>query len=176
MTRLILALLVCAGGTIPLAQTGTLAQTGKAAELRIGEPLREATLRGLNGPPTTLSELRGKPLIINVWASWCGPCREEMASLDRLAWLDIGRSFRIIGISTDDDPGQALAWLKASNATINQYIDTRLQMENMLGASRLPLTVLVDAQGRVREKIYGARQWDSPESLTLIRRTFAPRQ
>jgi hypothetical protein len=99
-----------------------------------------------------------------------------MASLDRLAWLDIARSFRIIGISTDDDPVQALAWLKASNATINQYIDTRLQMEDMLGASRIPLTVLVDAEGRVREKIYGARQWDSPESLMLIRRTFALRQ
>jgi thiol-disulfide isomerase/thioredoxin len=173
MTRSILALFLCASGVMPLAHAGTPAQAGSTQQLRIGEQLREATLSGLNGPPRMLAELRGRPLIINMWASWCGPCRAEMASLDRLAWLDIARSFRIIGISTDDDPQQARAWLKASNATINQFIDSHLQMENMLGASRIPLTVLVDAHGRIVEKVYGAREWDSPESLKLIQKAFA---
>ncbi|MDB6091386.1 MAG: TlpA family protein disulfide reductase [Gammaproteobacteria bacterium] len=141
-------------------------------EVGIGEPIREATLQGLNGPSRKLSEFHGSPLIINVWASWCSPCREEMASLERLAWLELARHFKVIGISTDDDPAQAGAWLKQSNATISQFVDTRLQMENMLGASRLPLTVLVDANGRVVEKIYGGREWDSPESLKLIREAF----
>jgi len=141
-------------------------------EVPIGDTVREATLQGLNGPPRKLSEFRGKPLIINLWASWCEPCRAEMASLDRLAWLEPGRHFSIIGISTDDDPARAKEWLEASNATINQFIDTRLQMENMLGASRIPLTVLVDPAGRVVDKIYGAREWDSPESLQLIRTAF----
>jgi thiol-disulfide isomerase/thioredoxin len=162
--------------TRPPAWAEAPAQARHDSTVGIGEPLREATLHGLNGPPRTLSEFRGKPLIINVWASWCDPCRGEMASLDRLAWLDVARSFRIIGISTDDDPEQARAWLKASHATINQFIDDRLQMEHMLGASHIPLTVLVDAHGRVREKIYGARQWDSPESLNMIRKAFAARQ
>jgi thiol-disulfide isomerase/thioredoxin len=119
-----------------------------------------------------LSAFRGKPLIINVWASWCGPCRQEMASLDRLAWLEVARDFNIIGVSTDDYPERALAWLKDSHATISQFIDAQLQMENMLGASRLPLTVLVGADGRVLEKIYGSREWDSPDTQRLIRRTF----
>ena len=95
-----------------------------------------------------------------------------MASLERLAWLKRARHFNIIGISTDDDPARAKTWLKESNATISQFIDTRLQMENMLGASRLPLTVLVDADGRVVDRMYGAREWDSPESLELIRKAF----
>lgn len=141
-------------------------------ELGIGERLREASLQGLNGPARKLSEFRRKPLIINMWASWCGPCRAEMASLDRLAWLDVARHFSVIGISTDDDPEQARTWLQSSNATINQFLDQHLEMEHMLGASRIPLTVLVDADGRVVEKIYGAREWDSPESLQLIRRAF----
>lgn len=145
-------------------------------EVDIGQTVREATLRGLNGPPRNLSEFRGRPLIINLWASWCGPCREEMASLDRLAWLEPARHFSIIGISTDDDPARAMEWLAASNATINQFIDTRLQMENMLGATRIPLTVLIDAEGRVVEKVYGARDWDSPESLRLIRTAFGRRK
>jgi thiol-disulfide isomerase/thioredoxin len=140
--------------------------------VRIGEALREATIQGLNGPPRKLSEFRGKPLIINVWASWCGPCRAEMASLERLAWREPTGRFNIIGISTDDDRDQAEIWLKSSNATINQFIDSGLRMENMLGASRLPLTVLVDARGVVLEKIYGARQWDSPDALQMIGAAF----
>ena len=119
-----------------------------------------------------MSAFRGKPLIINVWASWCGPCKEEMASLERLAWQDQTANFAIIGISTDDDAGQARRLLQYKNATISQYIDHDLEMENMLGASRLPLTVLVDAQGRVLQKIYGAQQWDSAPALRLIDDAF----
>ena len=141
-------------------------------EVQVGQALRQAALQGLNGPSRALSEFRGRPLIINVWASWCGPCRAEMASLERLAWHDQAKAVTIIGISTDDFADQAKAWLKHSNATINQFIDQRLQMEHMLGASRLPLTVLVDSHGRVLDKIYGARQWDSPESVSLLVKTF----
>ncbi len=80
-------------------------------EVAIGQPLRDATMRGLNGPVRKLSEFRGRPLLINVWASWCGPCRAEMASLERLAWLDDTRYFTIIGISTDDYVDKAQAAL-----------------------------------------------------------------
>jgi thiol-disulfide isomerase/thioredoxin len=155
-------------GSLPI--TASLAKT--PGEVEIGDTLREARIQGLNGPSRTLSEFRGKPLIINVWASWCGPCREEMASLERLAWLDETARFTVIGISTDDDPDQAKALLRRTNATINQFIDSKLLMENMLGASRLPLTVLVDSHGRVLDKIYGAQAWDQPEALQLIGKTF----
>lgn len=141
-------------------------------EVEIGQTLRDASLLPLNGKPRRLSEFRGKPLIINVWASWCGPCRAEMASLERLAWTDTGARLSIIGISTDDDPRAALRWLRASNATLSHFIDRQLELENMLGASNIPLTVLVDAQGRVVDKVYGAKAWDAPEALRLIERAL----
>jgi thiol-disulfide isomerase/thioredoxin len=142
-------------------------------EVPVGQLLREATMQGLDGPSRPLSFYRGRPLIINVWASWCGPCRAEMASLERLAWSGAAQPFTLIGISTDDHPEAARAWLKRSNATVSHYIDRALELENMLGASRLPLTLLVDAQGRVLEKVYGAREWDSAASVALITRTFS---
>jgi thiol-disulfide isomerase/thioredoxin len=152
-----------------------VARASGPEEVQVGQLLHEAALQGLNGPSRHLLEFRGRPLIINVWASWCGPCRAEMASLERLAWRDEGREFAIIGISTDDYLDQAKEWLKHSNATISQYIDRGLQMERMLGASTLPLTVLVDAQGRVLDKIHGARDWDSPESIAFVRKAFRTR-
>jgi hypothetical protein len=78
----------------------------------------------------------------------------------------------VIGISTDDDRAAALKWLRESNATLSHFIDANVVLENMLGASRIPLTVLVDARGRVVDKVRGAREWDSPESVQLIQRAF----
>ncbi len=162
----VVAVLLCLAVTDPVALANTPAQ------VPIGGSLRDATLQGLNGPSINLSAFRGRPLLINVWASWCGPCRQEMASLERLAWRFENQSFAMIGISTDDSANQAQSFLKNTNATISHFIDHGLQMENMLGASKLPLTVLVDANGRVLEKIYGARQWDGSEALQLIDKVF----
>jgi len=167
--RRLWALLLC----LAVANPAAIANT--SVEVPIGGILRDATLQGLNGRSQRLSAFRGRPLIINVWASWCGPCREEMASLERLAWRDGEQYFSIIGISTDDEADQAKRLLKTANATISHFIDTDLQMENMLGASRLPLTVLVDADGRVLEKVYGARQWDGPDAQRLIDAAFHKR-
>lgn len=167
-------LALCAGAWSPWA---ALAQGAEKlpAEVKVGQPLQDATMTGLNGPTRKLSDYRGRPLLINVWASWCAPCRAEMASLERLAWLDHPVPFAVIGISTDDYPERAMQLLKSTNATISHFIDRRLQLETLLGASRLPLTVLVDAQGRVVDKVYGAREWDSPQSQALVRGAFSAR-
>jgi thiol-disulfide isomerase/thioredoxin len=134
--------------------------------------LREATMQGLFGPARRLSEFRGKPLIIAVWASWCGPCREEMGSLERLSRRGGGKQFVLIGVSTDDYPSAAKEFLRQSKTTFSNFIDSQLLMENMLGANQIPLTLLIDAQGRVLAKFHGAREWDSPEALELISKTF----
>ena len=155
-----------------LGPCASAAAANPPAEIPIGEMLPDAALQGLNGPSRRLSDYRGKPLIINVWASCCGPCRAEMASLERLAWRNDRGDFSVIGISTDDYPERARALLNSSNATISHFIDHRLHLETLLGASRLPLTVLVAADGRVVEKVYGARAWDSPGAIAMIAEAF----
>jgi thiol-disulfide isomerase/thioredoxin len=143
-----------------------------AGEVPIGQALRDARLLGLNGPSRRLSDYAGHSLVINVWASWCGPCRQEMQSLERLAWRDPPVPFTIIGISTDDDPELARQLLARTHATLTHFIDEHLLWEHMLGANTLPLTVLVDARGHVVDKIHGARAWDSPDALALIAHAF----
>jgi thiol-disulfide isomerase/thioredoxin len=137
----------------------------------IGAPLRQATLDPLLGPARELSAYRGKPLVINVWASWCGPCRAEMGSLQRLAQR-YGKQFNVIGVSTDDYRDRASAFLRGAGISFPNYIDHQLQLEIMLGADRIPLTLLVDARGRVLARHYGSREWDSPQSVALIASTL----
>lgn len=141
-------------------------------EVPVGGTLREARLNGLTAPPAMLSSFRGKPLLINVWASWCGPCRAEMASLDKLSKRYPKRPFRLIGISTDDYPEKAYAFLEKAGISFDNYIDAKLELENMLGANRLPLTLLIDAKGKVLAKHYGARDWDGEEARRLVGREF----
>ncbi len=139
-----------------------------AGPVEVGQILPDAAMAGLNGPDKRLAAYRGRPMIINVWASWCGPCRAEAVSLERLAWSPAGKGYTVVGISTDDDRAAALRWLKQSNATLSHFIDAGLALENLLGANTIPLTVLVDAQGRVVAKVRGAREWDSAESVKLL--------
>jgi thiol-disulfide isomerase/thioredoxin len=127
---------------------------------------------GLNGPDRQLSMYFGRQLIINVWASWCGPCRAEAASLERFAWGEDGAKYTVIGVSTDDDKVAAQRWLAQSKATLPHFIDRGLVLESMLGASRIPITVLVDEQGRVVARIEGAHDWEQRESRALIERAF----
>jgi len=150
--------------------TTALART--PGEVRVGAYLRDAALHGFNGQTKKISDFKGKPLIINVWASWCGPCRSEMDSLERLARRYSGKQFNVIGISTDDDGDAAAAFLKQSGITFENFLDSHVILENMLGANTIPLTILVDARGRVLEKARGAYEWDSPEVINAIAEFF----
>ena len=146
----------------------TAATPGEIAEGRV---LRDVVMRGLTVESRLLSSFRGKPLIINMWASYCSPCLQEMGSLERLSQR-YGEHFNVIGISIDDYVERAQGFLAKVDTSFPNFIDYKLTIENMLGANRIPLTVLVDADGRVLYKVYGAREWDSPEVVRAIAKAF----
>ena len=99
----------------------TTASAGTPGEVAVGELLREATLDGLNGKTKTFSYLKGKPLLINIWASWCSPCRDEMSSLERLAKRYNKKAFNVIGISTDDYRNKAIDFIKQTEITFEKF-------------------------------------------------------
>ncbi len=139
--------------------------------IQVGNQLPSAKLNGLLVKPRNLSDFRGKPLIINVWASWCGPCREEMPSLQSLHQQH-NRHFEVIGISTDDDIKSATSFVIESKLSFNNYLDHQLELERILGANTIPLTILVNSDGRVVKKIYGTRNWNSLETKQMIANEF----
>ena len=154
-----------------LSALGALPAAATPGEIMAGKVLREAPMKGLSGNSRMLSDFRGKPLVINVWASHCPPCLAEMGSLERLA-RRYDKKFTVIGISTDDYSDRALAFLQKAKTTFPHFIDQQLALENMLGADRIPLTLLIDADGKVLQKIYGAREWDSPDAVAAIAKAF----
>lgn len=95
-----------------------------------------------------------------------------MGSLERLARRYGGKQFNVIGISTDDDGYAAAAFIKRSKVSFENLLDSNMLLENMLGANTIPLTILVDAHGRVLEKAHGAYEWDSPETVDSIAEIF----
>ena len=145
---------------------------GTDGEIEIGGYLRDTPMHGFSGKIKKFSDFRGKPLIINVWASWCPPCQAELPSLERLARRYGGKQFNVIGISTDDDGNAAAASIKNSRLTFENFLDSNVVLENMLGADTIPLTILVDAQGRVLDKARGAYEWDSAKTIDVIANTF----
>lgn len=164
MNAVFLALALAAGAA---AVPGAAART--PGEVEVGQLLREAPMQGILGPSRLLSAFRGKPMIINVWASWCGPCKAEMPSLQRLA-RRAGDQVHVIGISTDDYHDRAESFVRTLDIRFPNFIDSKLRLEHMLGAERLPLTVLVDAQGRVVARHVGAKEWDSPDAVAYVAR------
>jgi thiol-disulfide isomerase/thioredoxin len=160
---------------LALAAPALATPLAKARLVPEGAAIPDQPLYGLFHDYRKFSDFKGKPLVINVWASWCGPCRAEMGSLDRLAKRHNGRQFHIIGISTDDYPEKATDYLTRTRVSFDNYIDRDLLWETMLGAQRIPLTVLVDAEGRVVKRVYGAKAWDSPEMGALIEKALGLR-
>lgn len=164
---LVLSLVVSLASPLYAATTG---------EIKTGSQLREADLLSFDGMINKLSDYKGKPLIINVWASWCGPCRDEMPSLDYLARHYGSDRLNIIGVSTDDNVIAAYNFIVKSKVSFKNYIDRNLMLENMLGANRIPLTILIDSNGVVLQKIRGSRDWSDPAIIKHLDKVFKSAQ
>jgi len=151
-----------------LLLSNSLCLAGTPGEVKIGSLLRSVNMQGLNVGDKQLNDYRGKPMIINVWASWCGPCRAEMQSLEKLANKYDKNQLNLIGISTDDYRNRALDLIDQTEITFDNYIDKKLVLENMLGANRIPLTLLIDKNGKVLKKFHGSLVWNNPKMIELI--------
>jgi peroxiredoxin len=149
--------------------TRVRSQVAERHAVRVGDEAPNFRLRDLDGNVTSLSQFRGKVVLLNFWATWCGPCRVEMPAMEQLYRSFPRREFQILAVSTDSQ-GEAVTrpFQQKIGLTFPILHDTDMEVGMTYGARSLPMTLMVDRQGVVRHKIFGARDWDSPEARELI--------
>lgn len=121
-----------------------------AAEPAVGQPAADFALRSLGSANVRLSEHRGEVVLINFWATWCGPCRQEMPLLDELYAKYQRAGFTLLGVNIDASAAQASEMARALKVTYPILIDERQEVGRLYQAGTMPLSVLIDRQGVVR--------------------------
>ena len=136
---------------------------------RVGPTAPNFQLWDLNGNPISLAEYRGRVVLVNFWATWCGPCRVEMPAMERLYREFNRKDFEILAVSTDPQGVAVTRPFKESLGLSFPILhDSDFRVGVAYGARTLPITFLVDRQGMIRHRIFGARDWESPEARQLI--------
>ena len=114
------------------------------------QPAPDFTLKSLSGENLKLSELRGQVVLVNFWASWCGPCRQEMPLLDEMYQRYQKLGFTILGVNVEQDVAPAQAMLKENPVHFPVLFDPQSTASKLYNLNAMPTTVLVDRSGNVR--------------------------
>lgn len=163
----------------PQAPQGTVAETsesiGKVDIANAGKPAPAVPFANPQGGPATLATFRGKPLMVNLWATWCGPCVREMPTLDALAEREAGR-FKTIVVSQDLQGQQVIApfFARQKFKALEPYADTKNVLMTALQTDTLPTTIFYDAAGKEQWRVTGAMDWSGERAKKLIEGALNP--
>jgi thiol-disulfide isomerase/thioredoxin len=172
---LLVALLLAPPGPGP----GALAQADAdaAGQAPLGEfipasrpwPAPPVAFTDADGKTLSLRDFAGKLVLVNLWATWCAPCRREMPSLERLQ-TRLGDKLTILAISEDRGGSKAVAPFIANLGlkVVKTYLDPESAVGHAFKVDGLPTSVLIDRQGRVLGRVEGEAEWDSPKMLAII--------
>jgi peroxiredoxin len=141
---------------------------------QIGQPLADFTLADLQGQTRQLAALRGKVVFMNVWATWCPPCIEEMPTIQRLHAKLQPRGLEILAVSIDALGAQVVTpFIQSNKLTFPVLLDPKSSVQRLYHTKGVPESFIVDKQGRLVEKMVGPRDWASPQMLALFERLLS---
>ncbi len=152
-------LLLCACGKQPAVLDMRIAE---------GKPFPPLKLNYDSGDVLSTKTFQGKMLVLNVWATWCPPCRREMPSLERLSRTLDPQRFAVIGLSTDQDEKLASEFLLQNQITFANFFDQSGKIAKQLGLKVYPETFVIAPDGTLVERIPGLREWDSAAMLAQL--------
>lgn len=140
------------------------------ATLDVGYAAPDFTLPDLDGKMVSLSDHRGKVVLVNIWATWCRPCVDEMPSMEKLYQEFKGDDFEILAISIDTLGIKAVTpFMKKYKLTFPALIDTEGEIKTLYKATGIPESFIIDKEGILIKKIIGARNWASPQVFRFFR-------
>ena len=151
------------------APAGPAATAGKVAPdySHAGEAAPAAAFKDAAGKATTLAAFKGKPVLVNLWATWCAPCVAELPTLDALAKREAGKLV-VLTVSQDLDPAKAADfWAKRNLSALALHTDAEVKLSTAYQAT-LPTTVLYDSAGKEVLRVTGGMDWAGPDAAALI--------
>jgi len=134
-------------------------------------PVAAVSFTGIDGAKHALAGFKGRYVLLNLWAVWCGPCVKELPALAKLQAAVPQKTLAVVPVDVArGTPADAAAFLKAHGAaSLPAYIDTDLAMMRVFGAYGLPLSVLIDPKGREIARAVGPAEWDSPDAIAWFK-------
>lgn len=149
--------------------------TGRLDRSNAGRPAPATAFEDPDGASTTLADFRGKPVLVNLWATWCAPCIAEMPTLDRLAERESDR-LHVLTISQDSDGREKVDafFAKQGYRHLETWLDPKMALMFELKADTLPTTILYDSEGREVWRVIGVEHWDGGKAALLIKEGFGP--
>jgi peroxiredoxin len=169
LTPVLFLVLIVGYGVLTRQPTDTVDTTP-----RVGRPMADFTLPDLQGRPVQLSALRGKVVLINVWATWCPPCIDEMPSIQRLYDRLHTRGLEVLAISIDALGTQVVEpFMREYHLTFPVLLDPKGTIERLYHTGGVPESFIVDKRGLMVEKIVGPRDWSHPQMLAMFERLLA---
>lgn len=139
-----------------------------------GNPAPDFTLNDLSGQPAQLSSLKGKVVLLNFWATWCPPCREEIPSMVKLNQAMQGKPFQMLAVSIDEGGKDAVEkFYKQAGVSLPTLLDTDGKVSRLYGTTGVPETFVIDSKGVILKKIIGPLDWSSKEVLTALEEIMA---
>jgi thiol-disulfide isomerase/thioredoxin len=166
-----------AGPRIPVGLSSLAAAPANALALSVFDqprPVPEISFQDDQSHELTLADFRGRVVLLNVWATWCVPCRKEMPTLDRLQARLGGKDFLVMALSIDRKGVEAVRDFSREVGVekLAIYVDPSGQGSHSLAIPGVPTTLLIDREGREVTRKMGEAEWDSAEMVALVERTM----